>query len=136
MKIIISIFVIILSLSFQIIDFPYSQNKDFIIQNLNKSTPNLTADSTSCNNWTLDTSIVKQILKDFSQITNSEWHYQFDHLPCSYQGTIIQNNQNVKFEINSGSWVSIQLKDTTFLIGDTDRKFEKYFITTFNNQGE
>jgi hypothetical protein len=136
MKIFISILIVIFSFSFQIIDFPYFQNKNISIKDLTKSKSDLTRDTIICNNWILDTIIIKQVLKDFSQITNSEWHYQFDHLPCSYKGTLIQNNQKIIFEINSGSWASIQLKDTTFLIGDIDRKFEKYFITTFNNQSE
>jgi hypothetical protein len=87
------------------------------------------ADTAICKHWDLDKVQITNIIKGSNPITGPEWHYQFDHLPCSINGKIIQNEQEYEYSINGGAWFMIHVKDTSFIFGSFSTENDKYFLS-------
>lgn len=86
-------------------------------------------DTTICEDWSLSDTQIKTIIKGSQSITGPEWHHQFDHLPCSISGKIIQNEQEYEYSINGGAWFMIHVKDTSFIFGSFNTENNKYFLS-------
>ncbi|MDW3211353.1 MAG: hypothetical protein R8N23_15865 [Reichenbachiella sp.] len=106
--------------------FRFEPNDEFQIVRFEHSNEYELTDS-ACNEWKLSESDIEQILKLLIPINGSQWHYEFGQYPCYVNGILNQNENNFKFSINSGSWLTIS-SDTTIFYGDIDGKLTNLFL--------
>lgn len=95
--------------------------------------PSSDSDTSYCTDWKLTKADITLIIKSMSPIHNSDWHYLYAQLPCVYSGTLEQDGQDFAFEINGGSWVSIQQSDAFKLYGDVSGDLKNLFIVEAGN---
>ena len=89
-----------------------------------------------CQEWNLSKSEISEIILNSKRITSEAFHYLFDVLPCSYYGKLsINDTLMASFEINSGSYVVIDLLESEQLLLGYFGK-ENYFIVPPWKEGE
>lgn len=60
--------------------------------------------SRACADWKLTPDDVRLFFAHADAITAEEWHHAFDVMPCRYEGTIVLDGKQRRFEINGGSF--------------------------------
>lgn len=84
-------------------------------------------DREMCEEWSLSASQIVETLKSAEPISGHEWHYLFNHYPCTMKGALEQRGDTFTYVINAGSWLTI-LSDTTVYYGDLEAQFSDWFI--------
>lgn len=109
----------------------FDRNKTFEITKIQKSNdyPSSEKDTSFCADWMLSAAEAKRIISACQPISGSEWHHLFDHLPCQFKGTIVQNTAEYSYSINGGSWLTISSSDTTWTFGNYQKEYEHYFLS-------
>lgn len=94
-------------------------------------------DTSNCISWKLNENILKQIIKSSDTISNQEWHYLFDVMPCIYKGTLEYDNIVYSFMINGGSWIDIGVLGKDALrLGYFGEKYKQNFLSVPWNPNE
>ena len=117
------------SLNSELISFSINGEVEIISKLTSNNYSSSSMDTTICEDWSLSDTQIKTIIKGSQSITGPEWHHQFDHLPCSISGKIIQNEQEYEYSINGGAWFMIHVKDTSFIFGSFNTENNKYFLS-------
>ena len=91
--------------------------------------PSSLKDTSICMNWKLNKQNLPDILKSFVKISSPEWHYSYDHLPCAYQGKLMYKGNTYTFDINGGSWLSINYPDSVIRYGCRDSSCIDFFLS-------
>lgn len=60
-----------------------------------------------CAQWVLTPDDVVTFFRNAHRISGEEWHAKYDVLPCQYSGTLVRGGQWQEFEINAGSFGSL-----------------------------
>ncbi|MDW7692037.1 hypothetical protein R9C00_15155 [Flammeovirgaceae bacterium SG7u.111] len=110
----------------------FDKNTFFLISQITKGNdyPSSEEDTSICIGWTLTEEEINSIIVSSQELSGSDWHYLFDHLPCEISGKIIQQQNEFKLSINGGSWFTLASKDTTVYFGCFDSSTDKYFLST------
>jgi hypothetical protein len=58
----------------------------------------------ACADWTLTPDDVQFFFAHADAIAGEEWHHAYDVMPCRYEGTIVLDGEERRFEINAGSF--------------------------------
>ena len=73
-------------------------------------------DTLSCSQWKLNSLDIEKVINESKPISVHEWHYIYGHLPCEYQGKLLQGSEEFEFSINAGGWMKIYNKGVSSII--------------------
>jgi hypothetical protein len=83
----------------------------------------------ACKKWKLDSGVIVRILRSFKPISGTTLDLAYDNLQCELVGEVRISGVPYRMKINAGSYFILKTSDTTYIFGDNDKKFLKYFIT-------
>ena len=67
-----------------------------------------------CKQWTFDKRDLSGLLKKMKKVNSSEWYTLCYNFPCWYTGTVQNAHEKFKIEINSGSYIILSNRNTTY----------------------
>lgn len=110
----------------------FDKQREYKVKNLVKknNAPSSMNDTTICQEWNLTEKQIRIIIGEAKEINGSQWHYQFDHLPCRVTGKLVQNAREYDLSVNSGAWLTISSPDSSTMYGIFNEKANAYFMST------
>ncbi|UII30447.1 carboxypeptidase-like regulatory domain-containing protein [Fulvivirga ulvae] len=110
----------------------FDKQREYKVKKLMKknNSPSSMNDTTICQEWDLTEKQIRIIIGKAKEIDGSQWHYQFDHLPCRVTGKLVQSDMEYDLSVNSGAWLTITSPDTTIMYGIFNEQTYAYFMST------
>ena len=105
---------------------------EFVITEINYTTdyPSSETDTSICDSWDLSEEQIRLIISNSTHLDPSDWHYLYEHLPCSIEVGLISNSDTLELEINGGAFLFLYVADKTILLSDTLQEHEALFLSS------
>lgn len=81
-----------------------------------------------CEKWNLDSSTIVAIVRGFTPINGTTWHYGYDNFDCELVGYVKISGKPYKMYLNAGSYFFLTTPNEQYIFGDEKNAFNKYFL--------